>query len=65
MADNRTRIGLAQFDLRPSQFFGRHLVRPKRPVEDELVALVLGVAQGRVGKAEVAVFLKKHVGRSG
>ena len=32
--------------------------------EDELVELVLGVAQGRVGKAEVAVFLKKHVVRS-
>lgn len=32
--------------------------------EDDLVALVLGVAQGRVGKAEVAVFLKEHVVRS-
>jgi death-on-curing protein len=33
--------------------------------EDELVALVLGVAQGRVGKAEVGVFLKEHSVRSG
>ncbi len=32
--------------------------------EDELVALVLGVANGRVGKAEVAVFLNQHVVRS-
>lgn len=30
---------------------------------DELVALVVGVAEGRIGKAEVAVFLQKHVGR--
>jgi death-on-curing protein len=29
--------------------------------EDELVDLVLGVAAGRVGKAEVAVFLQRHV----
>lgn len=29
--------------------------------EDELVALVVGVAEGRVGKAEVAVFIARHV----
>ena len=29
--------------------------------EDELVVLVVGVAEGRVGKAEVAVFLKERV----
>jgi death-on-curing protein len=29
--------------------------------EDELVDLVLGVAEGRIAKAEVAVFLQKHV----
>ena len=28
--------------------------------EDELVALVLGVAAGRVSKAEVAVFVQRH-----
>lgn len=28
--------------------------------EDELVALVTGVAEGRLGKAEAAVFLKAH-----
>lgn len=28
---------------------------------DELVQLVVGVASGRVGKAEVAVFLDRHV----
>lgn len=33
--------------------------------DGELVELVLGVAQGRVGNAEVAVFLKTHVVRSG
>lgn len=30
--------------------------------EDELTELVLGVAEGRVSKAEVAVFLKSHAG---
>ncbi len=30
---------------------------------DELVQLVMGVASGRVGKAEVAVFLDRHVTR--
>ena len=29
--------------------------------EDELVDRVLGVAEGRIGKAEVAVLLQKHV----
>lgn len=29
--------------------------------EDELVALVVGVAEGRIGKAEVAVFVQRHV----
>jgi death-on-curing protein len=29
--------------------------------EDELVALVVGVAEGSVGKAEVAVFVARHV----
>jgi death-on-curing protein len=29
--------------------------------EDELVALVVGVAEGRIGKAEVSVSLQKHV----
>lgn len=28
---------------------------------DEIVALVVGVAAGRVGKAEAAVFVQKHV----
>jgi death-on-curing protein len=28
--------------------------------EDELVGLVVGVAEGEVGKAEVAVFLQQH-----
>ncbi len=32
---------------------------------DELVALVIGVAEGRVGKAEVAVFVQKHVTKVG
>lgn len=32
--------------------------------EDELVALVVGVAQGQVGKAEVGVFLTEHVVRA-
>ena len=31
--------------------------------EDDLVALVVGVAEGQVGKAEVAVFLKERVVR--
>ncbi len=30
-------------------------------MEDELVTLVMGVAEGRVGKAEVSVFVQKHV----
>jgi death-on-curing protein len=32
--------------------------------EDDLVALVVGVAAGRVGKAEVAVFLKGRAARA-
>ena len=31
--------------------------------EDELTELVMGVAAGRTGKAEVAVFLKRHARR--
>jgi death-on-curing protein len=31
-----------------------------RATEDELTELVIGVAAGRTGKPEVAVFLKKH-----
>lgn len=33
--------------------------------EDELTELVVGVAEGRVSKAEVAVFLKAHARGSG
>ena len=33
--------------------------------EDELVALVSGVAEGRVGKAEVAVFVQEHEADAG
>ncbi len=32
--------------------------------EDEVVDVVLGVAEGRLGKAEVAVFLQTHVRRA-
>ncbi len=32
--------------------------------EDDLVALVTGVAAGRVGKAEVAVFVQEHVAKA-
>jgi hypothetical protein len=31
--------------------------------EDELVEMVLGVAGGRVSKAEVAVFIQRHTRR--
>ncbi len=34
-----------------------------RSNEDELTELVLGVADGRITKAEVAVFLQKHAAR--
>ena len=33
--------------------------------EDELTGLVMGVAAGRIGKPEVAVFLKQHARRRG
>jgi prophage maintenance system killer protein len=29
--------------------------------EDDLMELVLGTAEGRITKAEIAVFLQKHV----
>jgi prophage maintenance system killer protein len=31
--------------------------------DDDLVELVIGVAEGRVSKADVAVFLRKHAKR--
>jgi len=35
---------------------GRRLAAP----DDDLIELVLGVAEGRVTKAEVAVFVRRH-----
>jgi death-on-curing protein len=55
-ADGNKRVGLAA----ALAFLGlndRRLVAK----EDEVVALVVSVASGKLGKAEVAVFLRTHV----
>ncbi|MBI5489990.1 MAG: type II toxin-antitoxin system death-on-curing family toxin [Deltaproteobacteria bacterium] len=57
--DGNKRIGLAAALV----FLRMNSVRIQAS-EDELVDLVLGVAGGRIGKAEVAVFLQRHQARS-
>ncbi len=53
--DGNKRVGL----MAMLAFFGLSSVRVDA-TETELVDLVLGVATGRVSKAEVAVFLQRH-----
>jgi death-on-curing protein len=55
--DGNKRVGLAVCLV----FLQLNRVRI-RATDDELVGLVLGVADGRHGKAEVAVFLRHHTG---
>jgi death on curing protein len=56
--DGNKRVGL----MAMLAFLGLNSVRLDA-TEDELVELVLGVASGRVSKAEVAVFVKQHARR--
>ncbi len=58
--DGNKRVGLAA----ASAFLGLNDLWIEAEEED-LVTLVVGVAEGRVGKAEVGVFLKEHVVRAG
>ncbi len=53
--DGNKRVGL----MAMMAFLGLNSLR-LYATEGELVALVLGVATGRVSKAEVAVFVKRH-----
>jgi death-on-curing protein len=54
-ADGNKRTGL----MAMLAFLGLHGRRLEAP-EDDLADLVLGVAGGRITKAEVAVFVRKH-----
>lgn len=54
--DGNKRAGLAA----ALAFLGLNDLRLEAP-EDEVVELVLGVAAGRAGKPEVAVFLRAHL----
>ena len=56
--DGNKRVGL----MAMLAFLGLNLLR-LNATEDELIELVLGVAPGRVSKAEVAVFVKRHAHR--
>ena len=56
--DGNKRVGL----MAMLAFLGLNSLR-LAATEDELVELVLGVAAGRVSKAEVAVFVKRHAHR--
>ena len=56
--DGNKRVGL----MAMLAFLGLNSLRLDA-TEDELVELVLGVASGRVSKAEVAVFVKRHAHR--
>lgn len=56
--DGNKRVGLMAMLV----FLGLNRLR-LRADPDRLADLVLGVAAGRVGKAEVAVFVKRHVPR--
>jgi death on curing protein len=56
--DGNKRVGLVTM----LAFLGLNALRLDA-TEDELVEMVLGVAAGRVSKAEVAVFVKRHTRR--